>query len=236
MTLTRTPPGPLTPARWRPVPDGALPTAKEAALRALSGDVGRRLVGYFDLDGDGPGVTVTTLEPVLPDDVTATDLLAARMHGVPLAAGAVRRLLLDGTARDRVLATLAQVPPVGLAGAGPGELARMESFYLAVKSALSRTGAPGATEMGRASALCSRKRPGLFPDRMPAVRDLLDLSRYRDYRVDWLVHRDLLLDADVRAALAEAVDVTRVAAGRRRVELPVHPLRLLGAALVTAAA
>lgn len=225
---------PTVPLRWRPVPSGAVETAREVTLRALGDGVGQRLADYHDLAGDGPGVTVTTLAPVVPDDVTATDLLAARMLGVPLAAGAVRRLLLVGAPRTQVLDALARVPEAELATAGPADLAAMETFYLAVKSALSPTGVPGATEMGRASALCLRKRPALFPDRSAAIRDRLDLSRYRDYRVDWQVHRALLADAEVIGALDDAAAAAARAAGSRRVELPVHRLRLLGAALATA--
>ena len=86
---------------------------------------------------------------------------------------------------------------------------------------------------GTASKLCARKRSELFPVRDNIVRDYLDLTRYKNYRVDWQVFRSLIDNRDITAAIDAAFTQAKSVAGRRRLWMDTSWLRILDAALWT---
>lgn len=137
------------PLAW-PAPDARLlQRAREAALAALANvgprPVRERLVRYYDVAGNYAGASFAQLAPLDRETVTAIDLHAVQLLAVKIGPGATRRLLNPGAARERVLQTLQALPDVTLSEAGPGDLAAMEPFHLAVKAALSHRG--GATRI-----------------------------------------------------------------------------------------
>ena len=229
------------PERWEPAPAEVVDHATVRALEALSRGgrwpVVKRLLDYYDPDGDYAGASFAELAPVTPNDITAADLHATRLLSVPLGPGATRRLLSDGPPRSEVLAALRRVPDGDLLVAAPSTLVAMEVLYLAVKTNLSAATVKSPDAWVTASKLCARKRPNLFPVRDNIVRDYLDLTRHKNYQVDWQVYRALIGDHDIIKAVDEAIDEAitgaHQAAGRRRLWLDTSRLRVLDAALWT---
>lgn len=226
-----------TPIGWEPVPDGALERARTVALAALDpgGDrpVGARLAGYYDVDGNFAGASFADLGPNDPTDLTATDLHAVSLMSVAIGPGATRRFLGSGAARSALLVALAQVPVVELHVAGPDTLMAMATFYDEVKAHLGEPSTGSSNKWVTASKVCARKRPYLFPVRDSVVCDLLGLTRFSSYEVDWQVLRALIGDPEIIAGCDAAVDASHAVAGERRLVVDRDRLRVLDAALWT---
>jgi hypothetical protein len=77
-------------------PGGLLAHAKAKALEAMRGDgphpAQERLARFYDIDSDCAGVTFAQLQPVASRDITASDLLAAKLLSVPIGPRATRRI------------------------------------------------------------------------------------------------------------------------------------------------
>jgi hypothetical protein len=80
--------------------------------------------------------------------------------------------------------------------------------------------------------LCARKRPALFPVRDRLVCELLGLSAFKNYQVDWQVFRHLMRDQQIVAAI-DAMLVAVEATHTDRLVLDQPHLRLLDAAIWT---
>ena len=225
------------PDGWESIPAGALAHAKTHALIALDtgGDrpVGTRLVEYYDRDGNYAGATFAELGPNDPDDLTATDLHAVSLLSVTVGPGATRRFLGSGPVRSALLARLAEVPQAELHVAGPTDLAAMAAFYDEVKMHLAEPTTESSDRWVTASKICARKRPHLFPVRDRVVRDLLGLTKFDSYKVDWQVFRALIGDRDIIVACDAAIAAAHHAAEGRRLDVDRDRLRVLDAALWT---
>jgi len=233
-------PGPSrvdAPDDWPELDPGVRERAIAQALEALSGESHsgpvRRLVAYYAVDGDYAGASFATLPPVEPQTITATDLHATSLLSVDVGPGATRRLLGSSPERDRAVAALGQLPDINLADAGAETLTSMEEFYRWVKSALSSPAARDPNPWVTASKLCARKRPRLFPVRDRNVSTFLGVLKLNDFRMDWLVFRDLVRRPEVAHELALLPARVQGAAGERAVVIDESPLRLLDAALWT---
>ena len=225
------------PTGWAPVPQGAFEHAKARAAAALdtAGErpVGRRLAAYYDRDGDFAGASFAELFPNDPRDITATDMHAVSLMSVSVGPGATRRFLESGPTRSALLASLSDVPVVDLLIAGSADLLAMAAFYDDVKMHLGEPKSASSDRWVTASKICARKRPQLFPVRDSAVRDLLGLTRYANYQVDWLVFRSLIGDHDIIGKCDEAIAAAHLEARDRRLHVDRERLRVLDAALWT---
>jgi len=225
------------PERWAPVPPEAWKHAKSQALAALDLEgprpVGPRLAAYYDRDGDFAGASFADLSPNDPADITATDLHAVSTLSVTVGPGATRRFLDSGPVRSALLAKLSDVPCVELHVAGPETLTAMAAFYAEVKHHLGEPSSASSDRWVTASKLCARKRPYLFPVRDSVVRDLLGLTQYGEYQIDWQVYRSLIGDDKVIRASDTAIAAAHQVAGTRRLQTDRDRLRVLDAALWT---
>ncbi|TRW44385.1 DUF6308 family protein [Georgenia yuyongxinii] len=196
------------PEGWPVIAPEVLEAATAVALEALSVEGGRpahvRLARYYDRERKYAGATFTDL-PNIADDVTADDLLAVSLLSVRISPLDVRRLVEPSPERSAVLASLRALPDVGLTVADADTLTAMAVFYEDVKGALKDPWAKNSDRWVTASKLCARKRPDLFPVRDRKVRDLLGLTRFADYRVDWQVLRHLAQSDEVRQAIFKAL-------------------------------
>ncbi|TRW46384.1 DUF6308 family protein [Georgenia yuyongxinii] len=196
------------PTGWDPVAPEVFKTAKAVALEVLSVEGDRpahvRLARYYDRERKYAAATFTDL-PNIADDVTADDLLAVSLLSVRISPLDVRRLVEPSPERSAVLASLRALPDVGLTMADADTLTAMAVFYEDVKHALKDPWAKSSDRWVTASKLCARKRPDLFPVRDRKVRDLLGLTRFADYRVDWQVFRHLAQSDEVRQATLKAL-------------------------------
>lgn len=235
--ITEDSPWELVPEGWEPVPEGALEQAKSQALAALAVDgdrpVGSRLAAYYDRDGAFAGASFAELFPNDPYDIAVSDLHAVSLLSVDVGPGATRRFLDDGPVRSALLAALREVPVKELFVAGPDDLRAMAAFYDEVKMHLGEPTAASSDRWVTASKVCARKRPYLFPVRDSVVRDLLGLTRYGEYQIDWQVFRSLSGDPEVVHACDVAVAAAHHAAGDRRLAVDRDRLRVLDAALWT---
>ena len=224
------------PEGWpEPAPD-LLNHATEVALHALSDGGERpavdRLTAYYRLEGNYAGVSFAELQPTQPGDITATDLFATSLLSVDIGPRATRRLLDDGPHRQDALNNLARIDPsMDLSEADAVTLARMEDFYRAIKTALSSDSAKRSNPWVTASKLCARKRPSLFPVRDRNVCDLLGLTKYSNYQMDWQVFQHLITNPTVYMAIDTAGQNVRDHGRDYRVDQ--HRLRVLDAALWT---
>lgn len=224
------------PKSWKPVAEEAISTAKTQTMTALSCagpcPVHERLARYYDPAGNYGGATFLDIEPNPRDDVTAADLHALQMLSISVNPQMTRRLLDHTAARSSLLEALEAVPDdVDLASARAVHLLTMEALYKSTKLRLSQRGTAWVT----ASKLCARKRPRLFPVVDNVVRNYLDLSRFDNYQVNWLVYRALMDDDDVSEALDRAVAGSRDLAqqGTRDLRMDNIRLKVLDAALWT---
>lgn len=238
--MTQTPTDESMPAGWGPVSAGVQERAQATAIAAITyastpavnGTV--PLARYYDVEANYAGVTFAALAPADPYDITATDLHAVRLLSVDVGAAATRRLLDDGPLRTEVLETLATVPTdVTLADATASTLEAMAIFYEATRRAMREPRAKASDPWVTTTKLTARKRPHLIPVRDTLVRKVLGLARLRDYRVEWLVLRDLVNDPVVTSALAAAVGRAQDAGRRqgRSMAFDTSVLRLLDVAL-----
>lgn len=228
------------PVDWPVATPALVEHARAATLTALgqggSRPAAQRLADYYDPLGNYAGATFAELEPRLPIEITATDLHATTLLSVEIGPGASRRLLHSTASRGEVLAALADVPEKDLLVAGPDDLVRMETLYVAVKAALSSPTTANPNAWVTASKLCARKRPGLFPVRDNVVCRYLGLIPDRgrgDYRIDWQVYRSLIGDREIISAIDALVDDLRAGSADRELRLDSARLRVLDAALWT---
>lgn len=196
------------PDGWPVIPHEVIDAATAVALGALSLEGDRpahaRLARYYDRERKYAGATFTDL-PNIADDVTADDLLAVSLLSVRISPLDARRLVEPSPERSAVLASLRALPDVGLTMADADTLIAMAVFYEDVKHALKDPWARSSDRWVTASKLCARKRPDLFPVRDRKVRDLLGLTRFADYRVDWQIFRHLAQSDEVRQAIFKAL-------------------------------
>lgn len=218
--------------------------AKAQTLKALAltgtHPAQERLAWFYDVDGDYAGATFLDLAPNDPGRFTAADIAAVRLLSVTVKAGAVRRLLEPGRHRDAINKALAAIPEAHekqgrLADAGAATLDAMLDLYLQVKAVLSGPHVATPQSWVVASKLCARKRPSLFPVRDRAVCGYLDTLRLSRVRTDWLVFQHLIRDPEVTTGIEKMVKAVPAAAQDRTVRLDTERLRLLDAALWTAA-
>lgn len=225
------------PDDWPALDAAVRDQALAQALEALSGEsragAVQRLVSYYAVDGNYAGASFATLPPVQPSAITATDLHATSLLSVDVGPGATRRLLNPSPDRDRAVAVLGNLPETNLADAGAEVLISMEEFYRWVKGALSSPAAKDPNPWVTASKVCARKRPHLFPVRDRNVCAFLGVLGLKDFRLDWLVFRELVRSPDVAQELALLPARVLAAAGERAVVIDESPLRLLDAALWT---
>jgi len=222
----------LIPTGWPAVSDDVIETAKRAALTALGEGAVRRLVDYYDVEGNYVGATFTELAPNEWNDITATDLHATSLMNVKIDARSTRRLT-GGADRQWAVAELRKLPDRELLVADAATLEAMYDFYLAVKNALASPFDGRSNSWVTASKLCARKRPDLFPVRDRVVCSYLGLLKLADVRLDWQVFRALIQDAAIQQQLVALPDALREAAGERTVVIEHSDLRLLDAALWT---
>lgn len=211
-----------------PIPDDeTLEQARDAALAACvwaatHNERPAAIVRYYS-DARYAGNLFSTIEPNRPDDVEASDVLATTTLSVKVTTTATRRLLLPGPARTHVLDALADVPTgAKIDDATAKDWLAAETFYLAARDALGRR--PWVT----ASKLVARKRPDLLPVRDNVVVGLLRPGQDAAYQQDWFTIRHLMLDQEVRQALAGLREIAD-AVGPDRSES--SDLRLLDVAL-----
>jgi hypothetical protein len=225
------------PYDWPALDTSVRDRAVAQALEALSGEsragAVRRLVSYYAVEGDYAGASFATLPPVGPTTITATDLHATSLLSVEVGPGATRRLLEPTPDRERALEVLSNLRENDLADAGAETLTSMDEFYRWVKGTLSSPSAKDPNPWVTASKLCARKRPRLFPVRDRNVCAFLGVLKLKDFRLDWLVFRELVRSPDVARELTRLPDRVQAAAGERAVVIDESPLRLLDAALWT---
>ncbi|WNB86441.1 DUF6308 family protein [Cellulomonas sp. ATA003] len=230
---------------WLQVPNGwdapsqvLLEHAHRRALTALALDgpapAHHRLRAFYDVDGNYAGSTFAQLEPVHPDDITATDLHATSLLSVRIRPHATRRLLNDGLTRTEIVTNLRAIPDAQLQVADAHALVAMQHLYLSVKTAMSPATTRNPDAWVTTSKLCARKRPDLFPVRDTRIRDYLGIPiSANGYGTTWLLFRALLQDSEIITAIDTAVDATGNGE-HHRVRLDTSRLRLLDAALWTA--
>jgi hypothetical protein len=196
------------PAGWTRVPQSVLDEAlarTRTALRAPTTPCHFRQ--YYSRSGNFAGVTFLEVGPFDAHAVTEGDLLALSLLELSVEPAAVRRLLAPGGPRDTLNRHLSEESlPVDsdIRFANVDLLQSMEYLYLDVKRYVSKSGSELANPWVRASKLCARKRPDLFPVRDEVVCSYLGLwpSTYRD---DWQVFRFLIDQRDVRQSLMKLV-------------------------------
>ena len=211
------------PTAW-PVASAALMSeAKTRCLRAVAMDERRSvracLIDYYNIDSNHPGASFMDLDPADPRDVTAGDLLAVSMLGIPTPPVAVRRLLSHCGHRLDVLDALRAMPDRELYMVDERMLVQMDRLAEAVL----RCGREAFTEQtdsrAFAVALCARKRPDLFPVIDPGASVFLGLGSSPDHRIAWQVMRHVLGDREVLHGIdGLQVSIEREPSGRIRVE------------------
>jgi len=226
-----------TPDQWAQVPGDALERAITKTLEALevggTDPVGTRLAKYYDRAGNFAGATFVELPHSNPADITAADLHAVSLLSVNVGPGATRRILEPGQARSALLDKLSAIREVELRDAGADDFLAMAELYEEVKARLAEPTAAASDRWVTASKLCARKRPYLFPVRDSVVRDYLELTRYRNYQIDWQVFRAMLRETVILRASDRAVAAAHEAAGDRSLAVDRGRLRVLDAALWT---
>jgi hypothetical protein len=232
MTATAILDGPTASSRLDP-PDPAMRdlalSAVEASLRADPQTLADRLLAYYAPSADecGTGFLDGT-ETESPGTVTAADLFAVTMLGIPVSRSAARRLLYDTPDSARIAGCLApsRLPlDATLAEAGPTLIRAMAELHDAVIAAVDARPRPGAAGHVLASALCARKRPELFPVLDQPFSAALALPGAASPVPSWLVLRSVLRRPHVRKGLTDAFAVARgLGCGT---PIDVYPLRQL---------
>lgn len=188
------------PMDWQVVDEARYEHILEAVRVVLAGpDAVQHLVDYYSRSGNYAGSTFVDLEPVSPWDITAADLLALTLLSVEAPPYSVRRLLEPSPDRDRVLHLLSeQALPrdAGLATASTEVLESMAALHETLRRCLSPAHVKTPNSWVKASKLCARKRPDLFPVRDNVVCAFLRLGH--NYQVDWQVFRRVMQDRDIR--------------------------------------
>jgi hypothetical protein len=223
MDLSETPPG------FAPIPPGALDAALAATREALNPVSASPFVRfYYDRQWNFAGATFVEAlagPTTAPDDLTAADLFAvALLTAKPPHPYVARQILDPGARRSQLLRLLHSehlAAEIDIAYADDATMLAMREFY----EELIATNVKD--EFDTAGALCSRKRPGLFPVRDPIVREFLGLAQYDSYEIDWQVFRAIMLDHEIVESLHEI----RQAAQGVDIGLDVYPLRWLEVAL-----
>lgn len=212
-------------ARHAVVPAASLAStsgARGVIARALAAPgVIDRLVAYYAHDAETCGINfLDGTEGQSPGAVTAADLFAVTMLGVPVSPRVARTLLHDTAASADISRCLApdRLPvDVSLDEASPRILQAMAELHGAVLAAVDGA-VDGAVDL--ATALCARKRPELFPVLTDRLRDTLRLP-VGSVLSCWRALRAVLRDERLR----DDLDRVFAAARRRGVAVDVYPLR-----------
>lgn len=199
--------------RWEELPPGW-----DAPSRELLDEALERVLGIIEDPGAGLLSTVTTYlesgsapqallaqrDTAPTSEITPLDLLVTVEITGPLPARSVSRVLHHGAYRGEVERPLRELSAVGLALAGPIELALMERALVGARM--------GLGDAWAAHGLCAVKRPDLFPLLNDAVVTHLGLPSSRDHRAHWLACRHVIGQRRVVQGLDDVAD--RVVSGR----------------------
>lgn len=175
------------------------PRAREAALKALTGNAATRVTAYYRPDSDYAGHLFLTVEPNDPFRITAADLFAVTLLNAAVGARATRAVLADA----QLLVDLKAVPAdLCLEHADESVLALAGMFYKRLKQLFADPTARQSEPWVAPAKLAARKRPCLLPVRDALVRGYLGIEQPYDYRLDWDIYRRLMLDPEIRGLLA----------------------------------
>lgn len=175
------------------------PRAREAALKALTGNAATRVTAYYRPDSDYAGHLFLTVEPNDPFRITAADLFAVTLLNAAVGPRATRAVLSDA----QLLVDLKAVPAdLCLEQADESVLALAGVFYERLKQLFVDPAARQSEPWVAPAKLAARKRPCLLPVRDALVRSYLGIEQPYDYRLDWDIYRRLMLDPEIRGLLA----------------------------------
>ncbi len=222
---------PNTQEAWEAPSEPDIAGAKTLAKLALADD---SLWKYYDLGRDYAGVSFATLAPVVPYDITTSDLHAVSLLGVTIGPRATRRLLEPGDHRTAVLAALCDLgPDQPLERADSELLQKCWALHEAVLSAVKDDSAADSRPWVSTAKLTARKRPSLIPVRDNVVGKALGKRAWESGKVYWQIMQRLLQDTTVRDLLGNARERVLNASGDARgaIEVDQSDLRLLDAAI-----
>lgn len=206
--------------------------ARDQALRALSDPKTPTRVGkFYDPESNYAGSTFTQLKPLVPDAITATDLLATSTLSVTIPPRAVRRILEDADTTQELSRLLVALPSIKLESTTATDFGSMCEFYDLVKASLAQAGTASSNAWVTASKIASRKRPDLYPVRDRVVCKYLGIQNLGDRAKDWYVFRELLRDDEIAELLAELPRLAQEAHANATLAIEGERLRLLDAAL-----
>lgn len=208
---------------------------KRALDRALTAITDRntpqRLAEFYNPHNNYAGATFAGLSPNVPDEFTATDLLATRTLNVPIPVVAIRRFLEFEEAKVALTQKLSALPPHSLRVTEPEDFVPMASLYECVKQLLAPGGSTSSNRWVTASKLVARKRPDLFPVRDNDVCSYLGIRGLKDCTKDWYVFRTIMKDQRIIEEIQSLPEKVRDQAGGAELKLDVEPLRILDAAV-----
>jgi hypothetical protein len=234
------------PNGWAKLPPTVLDSALDQARMALDllpssrPSAQERLSSYYAIEGNFAGATFLDAQPQDDYDITAADLWAVTTLSIDVPPLTGRRLLLAGNTRSTTHQLLRQLEPNRpITDLAPGMLDTMWTLYDTFRTVM-------ATEDKRsnwwvfAAKLCARKRPDLFPVRDNLVCNYLAAGRglgkkpgqLGKFSADLQVFAYLMTSSDISQRLLELYECLR---GDPDVQVDVHMMRLLDAALWTAA-
>lgn len=192
----------------------ALDVAHTVFLDALGPEsAAAAFVDYYSVDGRYPGSEFLELGPFDNYSITSGDLVAIAMLGVNLAPRAVRLLLHPGAARSEISGLLAEESlsvDGDLRFATPQVLEIMAELHVLFTQVFTSEDSSPHDAHRCASALCTRKRPDLFPLTELRVLRQLGVASTRHERFDaWRLFGGLLDQGSVRDAIDVAEDRAR---------------------------
>lgn len=209
-----------------------LSNAHQKTLTALSDEhTPLKLAEYYNPELNFAGATFANLEPIEPNKISSTDLLATRTLNVPIPVRSIRLFLEDAETAKAITDKLVALPDTSLDSSSPADFEVMEDFYGLVKELLAPAGATASNRWVTASKLAARKRPAPFPVRDKVVCRYLGIARLGHCAKDWFVFRSLMNSSEIQDKLDELPKKIQAAAGSNPVQLDHEPLRLLDAAL-----
>lgn len=188
------------PGDWKKPKEEEFQDARVQALRALSHP---RLSDYYDAGKNYAGTSFWRVGTNQPGEISPDDLLAITLLSVRVGPHGVRALLDDGDTRSTVHAALKSVSDkTTLAEATADDLVDGFAFHAAVKTAIANPRAKKSNPWVTASKIAARKRPHLLPVRDNVVGNLLGKRAVKFAGVYYQLMRALLLDPEVKTALA----------------------------------
>jgi hypothetical protein len=176
------------PESWEPLQGPVRDYAVAQAMKALRepASTGRsaldRLRSYYDPGGNYAGALMSTIEPNLPDEIGAADLLSVTTLKMEIPAYVTRQLLESSERRRIIHRRLREIPlglPITALDAEVEEVAvakrAMCDLYRELRTLMSPL-VEGSNRWVFAAKLCARKRPWLFPVRDSKVCEYLALG------------------------------------------------------------